>query len=161
MRSQAVRVHRQLSQWRPMFHRIELWLDRDYPAVAQAIGVLAQKLDAIDSEVGSVRERARPLLDEMAAKMTDITSRRLFTLSIVTACLLPPTLVTGFFGMNTKDMPFQTTDDGTWLACWWRSPLAPSSIGRCGICARSRDAPLGHDPCCLRPRDNAACRHAV
>ena len=46
--------------------------------------------------------------------MTEITNRRLFTLSILTACLLPPTLVTGFFGMNTKDMPFQNTDGGTW-----------------------------------------------
>jgi zinc transporter len=30
--------------------------------------------------------------------------------------LLPPTLVTGFFGMNTKDMPFQNSDGGTWMA---------------------------------------------
>ena len=42
--------------------------------------------------------------------------RRLFTLSVLTACLLPPTLVTGFFGMNTKDLPFQNTDGGTWYA---------------------------------------------
>jgi zinc transporter len=25
-------------------------------------------------------------------------------------------LVTGFFGRNTKDMPFQTGDGGTWYA---------------------------------------------
>jgi zinc transporter len=40
-----------------------------------------------------------------------------------------PTLVTGFFAMNTKDMPFQDTDGGTWMAalvalaagltCYW------------------------------------------
>ena len=35
---------------------------------------------------------------------------------MLTACLLPPTLVTGFFGMNTKDLPFQNTDGGTWYA---------------------------------------------
>jgi zinc transporter len=35
---------------------------------------------------------------------------------ILTACLLPPTLVTGVFGMNTKDLPFQNTDGGTWYA---------------------------------------------
>jgi zinc transporter len=84
--------------------------------VAQAIGALAQKLDAIDNEVASLQERARLLLDEMAAKMSEVTNRRLFTLSVLTACLLPPTLVTGFFGMNTKDMPFQNTDGGTWMA---------------------------------------------
>jgi zinc transporter len=52
----------------------------------------------------------------MASKMTALTNRRLFTLSILTACLLPPTLVTGFFGMNTKDLPFQNSDGGTWYA---------------------------------------------
>jgi zinc transporter len=85
-------------------------------AVAQAMRALAQKLDAIDHEFGSLQERARLLLEEVAAKMTEITNRRLFTLSMLTACLLPPTLVTGFFGMNTKDMPFQNSDGGTWVA---------------------------------------------
>ena len=54
--------------------------------------------------------------DTAAAKVSALTNKRLFTLSILTACLLPPTLVTGFFGMNTKDMPFQNTDGGTWFA---------------------------------------------
>jgi zinc transporter len=76
---------------------------------------LPQKL-AIDHEVGSLQERARRLLDEVAAKMAETTNRRLFTLSVLTACLLPPTLVTGFFGMNTKDLPWQNTDGGTWMA---------------------------------------------
>ncbi len=51
-----------------------------------------------------------------SAKVSAVTNKRLFTLSILTACLLPPTLVTGFFGMNTKDLPFQNTDGGTWWA---------------------------------------------
>jgi zinc transporter len=109
-------MHRQLTQLRIMFHRIEPRMERDNQVVGQALRALAQKLDAIDHEFGSVHERARLLLDEMAAKMTEITNRRLFALSILTACLLPPTLVTGFFGMNTKDMPLQNTDGGTWFA---------------------------------------------
>jgi zinc transporter len=116
VRLQAVRVHRQLTQLKTMFTRLEPRMARHNPIIAEAIGALAQKLDAIDHEVGSLHERARLLLDEAAAKMTAITNKRLFTLSILTACLLPPTLVTGFFGMNTKDMPFQNTDGGTWLA---------------------------------------------
>jgi zinc transporter len=129
VRLQAVRVHRQLAQLRGMFHRLEPRLANHHAAVAAAIRALAQKLDSIDNEVGSLHERARLLLDELDAKMIAITNRRLFTLSILTACLLPPTLVTGFFGMNTKDMPFQNSDGGTWmaatvaltagLACYW------------------------------------------
>jgi zinc transporter len=115
VRLQAVRVHRQLAQLRGMFHRIEPRMVAEHGAVAQAMRALAQKL-AIDHEVGSLQERARRLLDEVAAKMAETTYRRLFTLSVLTACLLPPTLVTGFFGMNTKDLPWQNTDGGTWMA---------------------------------------------
>lgn len=116
VRLQAVRVHRQLAQLRSMFHRLEPRLAHDNAPVAQAIRALAQKLDALDHEVASLHDRARLLIDEMSAKMQEITNRRLFTLSMLTACFLPPTLVTGFFGMNTKDMLFQNTDSGTWLA---------------------------------------------
>ncbi len=116
VRLQTVRVHRQLAQLRSMFHRIEPRVARDNAEVAAVISTLAQKLDGIDAEVASLHERARLLRDEIAAKMTEVTNRRLFALSILTAFLLPPTLVTGFFGMNTKDLPFQTVDGGTWWA---------------------------------------------
>lgn len=116
VRLQAIRVHRHLAQLRAMFNRIDQRLSQNNEPVAQAIRALAQKLDSIDHEVGALHDRARLLIDEVAAKMTEITNRRLFTLSILTACLLPPTLVTGFFGMNTKDLPFQATDGGTWWA---------------------------------------------
>jgi len=36
--------------------------------------------------------------------------------SLLTALLLPPTLVTGFFGMNTGGLPFAAEDHGTALA---------------------------------------------
>jgi len=116
IRLQAARAHRQLSQLRGMFHRIEPRMAANNAPVAQAVRALAQKLDAIDHEVGALQDRARLLLEEAAAKMTEVTNRRLFTLSVLTACLLPPTLVTGFFGMNTKDLPWQNTEGGTWLA---------------------------------------------
>jgi zinc transporter len=128
-RLQAVRVHRQLAQLKTMFHRLEPRIAHDNAVVGAAIRTLAQKLDAIDHEVAAIHERARLLLDEFAARMMEITNRRLFTLSILTACFLPPTLVTGFFGMNTKDLPFQAFDGGTWMAlvlataagagCYW------------------------------------------
>ena len=116
VRLQAVRVHRQLAQLKTMFSRLEPRLAAHNKDVGAAIGALAQKLDAIDHEIGSLHERARLLLDEANAKVSALTNKRLFILSILTACLLPPTLVTGFFGMNTKDMPFQNTDGGTWMA---------------------------------------------
>lgn len=129
VRLQAIRTRRQLSQIRALFHRIEMREDIDAKPVAQAMRALAQKFDALDYEFSALYERARLLQDEIAGRMTAITNRRLFTLSVLTACLLPSTLVTGFFGMNTKDMPFQNGDGGTWYAAllviaagaatWW------------------------------------------
>lgn len=116
VRLQTVRVHRQLAQLKGMFARLEPRLARHNKPAAEAVGALTQKLDAIDHEIGSLYERARLLLDEATAKVSALTNKRLFTLSILTACLLPPTLVTGFFGMNTKDLPLQNTDGGSWLA---------------------------------------------
>ena len=49
----------------------------------------------------------------MAAQLATATNRNLFVLTIVTTVLLPPAFVTGFFGMNTKGLPFGDSDYGT------------------------------------------------
>jgi len=116
VRLQAIRTQRQLSQIRALFHRMEMREDIESESLKSAMRKLAQKFDALDYEFSAIYERARLLQDEIAGRMTAITNRRLFTLSILTACMLPSTLVTGFFGMNTKDMPFQADDGGTWYA---------------------------------------------
>jgi zinc transporter len=116
IRLQAVRLHRQMGLLQTLFHRLEPRVAPDNRDTALAIRALAQKINALHHEAASLHERTRLLLDEVAGKATAITNRRLFALSLLTACLLPPTLVTGFFGMNTKDMPLQNTDGGSWLA---------------------------------------------
>ncbi len=115
-RNHSVRTHRQLTQLRALFHRLEHRVAVPLPELSASIQALAQKVDAFDNSVAAIHDRARLLQEEMAARMTDLTNRRLLTLSILTATFLPPTLVTGFFGMNTKDLPFQNTDGGTWYA---------------------------------------------
>jgi zinc transporter len=116
VRLQAIRTRRQLSQIRALFHHMETREDVESETLLSAMRKLAQKFDALDYEFSAIYERARLLQDEIAGRMTAVTNRRLFTLSVLTACMLPSTLVTGFFGMNTKDMPFQNGDGGTWYA---------------------------------------------
>jgi zinc transporter len=49
--------------------------------------------------------------------MEEESNRHLHTLSIVTTMLLPPTLVTGIFGMNTKGLPLTDVESGfLWAA---------------------------------------------
>lgn len=115
-RLRAIATRRQLSQIRSLFHRLEVRTDIQTKPAAMVLRSLGQKFDALDYELSALYERARLLQDEISGRMTAITNRRLFTLSALSACLLPATLVTGFFGMNTKDMPFQNGDGGTWYA---------------------------------------------
>ena len=116
IRLQAARLHRQLAQLHALFHRLEARAMAENRQIGRGVRALAQKLDSIRHDSAVEYERARLLLDEVGGRMTEITNRRLFTLSLLTACLLPPTLVTGFFGMNTKDLPFQDMAGGTWWA---------------------------------------------
>lgn len=116
IRLTAIGVRRQLMQLRSLFHRVEQRMEHEATPIAPAVRSLAQKFDSLDHEIASLYERARLLQEEIAARTAETTNRRLYTLSILTACLLPPTLVTGFFGMNTKDLPLQNTDSGSWYA---------------------------------------------
>lgn len=117
VRRTAVRLHRQLSSLRLIFHRWAAPEPDILPAkLEEAVGRLGRRLDGLDQEVLAIQERARLMQDELAAKLTVETNRHLFALSLLTAFLLPPTLIAGMFGMNLPDMPFAGTAGGFWLA---------------------------------------------
>ena len=56
-------------------------------------------------EVAEIYERAKLLQEELASRLAENTGRNLYVLSILTAVLLPMTLVTGIFGMNVAGLP--------------------------------------------------------
>src|ERR1700723_868610 len=72
-----------------------------------------QRVDAFHADLHLQAERARLLQEEMAAQLATATNRNLFALTVVTTVLLPPAFVTGYFGMNTKGLPFADSDYGT------------------------------------------------
>ena len=103
---------------RVLFHRLEQKsIDHLSPALRLQAGKLAQRLDGLDHDIVELRERSRLLEEEMHFKIEEESNRHLHTLSIVTTMLLPPTLVTGIFGMNTKGLPLTDTETGfLWAA---------------------------------------------
>lgn len=124
-RRTAVRMHRQLSTLRLLFRRWSMPAENDAPSrIALTTGRLAQRLDGLDQEIVSIQERARLLQDEIAAKLAAETNRHLFVLTVLTAVLLPPTLISGIFGMNVSDLPF-TKGEGGFL---WAMALIVVSI---------------------------------
>lgn len=72
-------------------------------------------LGALD-DIGALHDRARSLQDELAARQAEETNRRLYIVSVVTTVVMPATLVTGFFGMNTGGMLWQEHGLGTLYA---------------------------------------------
>jgi Mg2+ and Co2+ transporter CorA len=75
-----------------------------------------QRVDAFAADLHLQADRARLLQEEMAAQLATATNRNLFALTVVTTVLLPPAFVTGYFGMNTKGLPFSDSDYGTLYA---------------------------------------------
>jgi zinc transporter len=124
-RRTAVRIHRQLSTLRLLFRRWSAPTETNTSTrIGAATGRLAQRLDSLDQEIVSIQERARLLQDEIAAKVAAQTNRNLFVLTVLTAFLLPPTLISGIFGMNVSDLPF-TKEPGGFV---WAMALIAVSI---------------------------------
>jgi zinc transporter len=120
LRRSCVRLHRQLSGLRIVFHRLEQKNPGDLkPALQLRAGRLAQRLDSLDHTIIEMRERSRLLQEELHLKIEEQGNNSLRVLSVLTAILMPPTLVTGIFGMNTKGLPFTDLD----TAFLWASLL--------------------------------------
>src|SRR6201991_527437 len=113
LRRTCVRLHRQLAGLRVLFHRLEQRNnDKLNPALRLQAGKLAQRLDGLDHDIVELRKRSRLLEEELRFRMEEQSNRHLHALAIVTTLLLPPTLVTGIFGMNTKGLPLTDVEAG-------------------------------------------------
>ena len=126
VRRTGVRLHRQLAALRVLLNRFDVSEEiAIVPAIAIATDRLVQRLDALDQEVVSIQERARLLQEEISARVSEETNRSLNVLAIVTALFLPPTLITGVFGMNTTALPFSDSPHGS----VWAIGLAVGAAG--------------------------------
>jgi len=131
IRRRVVQFHRLLSGMRAAFRRLEQ--DRDLPPhLLPTIEELAQQLGGIDADMLSINGQLRLLREEADLQATQRTNQNLYVLSILSALLLPATLVTGFFGMNTGGLPFAHSGGGTFLA------LALAVVASLGVYALLR-----------------------
>jgi zinc transporter len=64
-----------------------------------------RRLAAALREVEAVQERGRIAQDTLASAVAEETNRRLVLLSVLSAAILPATLISGIFGMNVGDVP--------------------------------------------------------
>lgn len=114
IRRRTVRLHRQLNGLHQLFRRFsENASTRAAPeTVKSAASRLLQRVDTMLTDVQIVQQRARLLQDEIASRLTAQTNSHLYVLSILTATLMPATLISGLFGVNTKGLPFLENEWG-------------------------------------------------
>jgi zinc transporter len=126
LRRTGVKLHRSLAGLRTLFHRLERQGPHEVnPALRLSVNRLAQNLDGLDHDIVQLRDRAHFLQEEVAASMAEQANRHLSILTIVTTLFLPPTLISGVYGMNIKAIPAADFDTGF----WWVFALMIASSG--------------------------------
>ena len=114
VRRTSVRLHRHLWGLRAALNRLERQgVEGLDPRLQLRAGRLVQRLDEIDHCIVETRERGRRLQEEVSTTIAEDTNRHLHVLSVLTTLLLPPALVAGVFGMNTKNLPLTDEDGGS------------------------------------------------
>jgi len=73
---------------------------------ARSLAAVIERFGGVSQDLELVEERARLMQEEIAGHLGKATNRTLYMLSIVTAALLPITLITGVFGMNVGGLPW-------------------------------------------------------
>ena len=144
LRRRTVRLHRRIGNLLIMIHRLDHQAKGE-PAASlhAAVGRVVQRLAELEHELREMQERGRLLQEEIAAKLATETNNSLQAISVLTALFLPPTLIVGVFGMNTKGLPLTDDPDGfAWVillsalcaaGTYWLLRRAPKLLKRTGL----------------------------
>jgi zinc transporter len=155
IRHSLVRQHRELDGLRRLFDRVDLEIREESGrsdatragagsergAESTEFGSLLQHLNALVDRCLALLDRARLLQQEVSDQLTVQTNRQLYVLSILTAALVPPTIVVGLFGMNTGGLPLTDTPLGFVAAvalCALSSLLVLGVLAAFGLIRRPR-----------------------
>jgi zinc transporter len=113
-RRSALRLARQINGLRTILQRLESAASEpEHVDLRDAASRLAQRTDSLQHDVSGLQDRARLLQDELNAALGHETDDRLYLLTVVTTLMLPATFVTGYFGMNTKNLLFSENEYGS------------------------------------------------
>jgi Mg2+ and Co2+ transporter CorA len=77
---------------------------------------LLPRIVEMDTDIVAAQLHLRQLRDELDLQAAQRTNENVYLLSVLTALMMPATLVTGFFGMNTGGLPFAQGPTGTFMA---------------------------------------------
>lgn len=114
LRRKAVTISRELSLARPVLRRLaDFGPEMNFPVaqVKESEAQLAQ-CEALQGDVHALQERARLLKDEVAGNIASDMNTSLYIISMISALLLPPSLIFGLFGINVGGLPLINNEWG-------------------------------------------------
>jgi zinc transporter len=117
-RRRAIALRRFLAPQREALSRlaqIDLpWLtEMQRDRIAEAANQMARTVEELDA----ARDRAAVTQEELASRLTEMTNRRLYVLSVITAVFLPLGFVCALLGVNIGGIPFKHDDWAFWALC--------------------------------------------
>ena len=124
IRRATVRLHRQLVIFRALLQRLELDFAQQI-SLDLAAARMRQRLEWLDAEIVSLRDRAHLLQEEVTMKTAEQTNRNLHVLAIVTTVFMPASLIAGIFGMNVGGVPLEQDASGF---LWSMAIIAGASV---------------------------------
>jgi zinc transporter len=77
---------------------------------------LVSMVEDVDREAAELQERGRLLHEEIDTLLNAATNRNMRILAVISTLLVPPTLITGAFGMNVPGLPWHDHPAGFALA---------------------------------------------
>lgn len=115
IRRQIVSSHRYLSITANLLRQLEQAHRKEFAEeLCDIVENLSQRAGALHQEGEQLQLRARLLQEELMAKLAHRSNQLLYVLSVMTAVLIPSTVISGFFGMNTAGAPFADAPYGFW-----------------------------------------------
>lgn len=115
-RRKLVLIHREMATVAGLFRRLERQHHLGLPEpVADMAARLSNKAAALNHDGEQLQAQARLLQDELMAKLTAQSNQLLYFLSLMTAVLLPMTIISGLFGMNVGGIPLAESRSGFWI----------------------------------------------
>ncbi len=116
IRRLAVRLYHHFAPEHRMLQRLSRRPPAWFSASDQAdLQDAAEAFRELVDDLTEAQERAKLLQEELTARVAEETNKNLYILSLFTALLLPPTLITGIFGMNVAGLPGLQDE----MAFWW------------------------------------------
>jgi zinc transporter len=85
---------------------------RRVESLHEALADLIAAIDDVDRDAGVLQDRGRLLHEEIDTLINAATNRSMRALTIVSTLLIPPTLISGAFGMNVPGIPFEHSTNG-------------------------------------------------